>query len=152
MTLWAFSVASLGALYVACARLWPRVASRHFVAHGHHVPEGWRIGSAIAWRLPFRASLVVLLAALMPASATFVLPSWALAVLLTLFGTAFAVLWLLAPPGHRLVVSDATASTGPHFHIVRSEGRPLRALAVFILFGALPSMFLGLLAARALDG
>jgi hypothetical protein len=148
---WAIAVTALGLLYVLLARAWPHVFSRGFVETGKPVPEGWQLGRAIAWRLPTRLSLAALVVAVIPVPAALVIEGPWLAIILSFASFIFVSLWLVASPGHRMGVFEAPGSPDRLFFIIRADRQPVRSIAVFALFGLLPSLLIAFTIARALE-
>ncbi len=139
---WALVLALLCLLYVLLATFWNHLFYRDVLRHGVREEIGYRIGRAVHWRLPREGAYLMLGLSLFAVAAVVILPGWATPWLLGLESVVVAAIWLVAPPGQRMLVSLAGTEErgGAPLHF---ERKPLRALAVFILFGLLPAVLLG---------
>jgi hypothetical protein len=141
---WGSVVAVLGLDYAAAAWLWPVVFSRGAVQHGVREADGYRIGRAVYWRLPGRAAWVIALLALAPLASVLALSGWAAIVALAASGVVSVSLWLIGPPGMKLVYADQTLDDGRLVFVEHAYRPALRSITVLVIFGLAPALALGL--------
>ena len=147
---WASVLAALNWAYAAFASLWLVLFSREAVKHGTREESGYRIGRAIHWRLPGRMALVVMLWSVLPILGTLFLRGWLALILLALLTATTFLLWLIAPPGLRLVYGERGGEGGATAFELRPAGNPVRSIVVFVLFGLLPAVGVGAVLSWAL--
>ncbi len=138
---WALFLAILCWVYAFFASFWNHLFDREMIREGVREEIGYRIGRAVHWRLPREGAFIMLGLGVLAVAVVAILPVWAAPWFLGLESTVVLVIWLIAPPGQRMLVSLAEPENGTDAP-VQSERKPLRAVAVFLVFGALPAALL----------
>jgi hypothetical protein len=130
-------------LYVAAALLWPMIFNRGVVDHGIREAEGYRIGRAVYWRLPTRAAAVVVLLAGLPILSVILFQGWIVtAVLLASSGITIS-LWLISPPGLKLVYREQVLDNGQRVFVLRRSSDMMRTLLTLVVLGLGPGLAVG---------
>jgi len=139
---WASVVSALGWIYAALAAAWPWLFQREAVRQAERVPEGYRVGWLVHWRLPARAAVLIAVLSGLPILSAVWLQGWLRPSVVVLTTVAVLAAWIGAPPGTRLTYAPAgQPSDRPRFEL-RSTAGLWRAVGVLVVVGLAPALVL----------
>lgn len=144
LPVWTSIITALGWLYCAFAASWPRLFYRNLLRQSHREEWGYRFGRAIYWQLPRRPAIALAVLSVVPWLALLVGSGPVVQILLIMAVVGFSLLWLIQPPGQRLgLIERQFEGQGLVFEL-RATHSLLRASLVFLIFGLLPALAIGI--------